>query len=82
MRAVKAQALQLENDQLRKIIGLGSRLEWGFVPAEALHSTVPSEDVVHDDDADGGEHRRHASGTARSSRRRGWSARFRAPIRR
>ena len=46
MRAVKAQALQLENDQLRRVIGLGSRLEWGFVPAEALHSTVPTEDVV------------------------------------
>jgi rod shape-determining protein MreC len=46
MRAVKAQALQLENDQLRKILGLGTRLEWGFVPAEALHSTEPSEDVV------------------------------------
>jgi rod shape-determining protein MreC len=46
MRAVKAQALLLENDQLRKIIGLGTRLEWGFVPAEALHSTEPSEDVV------------------------------------
>ena len=42
----KAQALQVENDQLRKLIGLGSRLEWGFVPAEALHSTAPSEDVV------------------------------------
>lgn len=46
MRAIKSQALQLENDQLRKVIGLGSRLEWGFVPAEALHSTEPSEDVV------------------------------------
>jgi rod shape-determining protein MreC len=46
MRAIKAQALQLENDQLRKVIGLGSRLEWGFVPAEALHSTVASEDIV------------------------------------
>lgn len=46
MRAVKAQALLLENDQLRKVIGLGTRLEWGFVPAEALHSTEPSEDVV------------------------------------
>jgi len=46
MRAIKAQALQLENDQLRKIIGLGSRLEWGFVPAEALHSTTPSEEAV------------------------------------
>lgn len=46
MRAIKAQALQVENDQLRKIIGLGTRLEWGFVPAEALHSTVASEDIV------------------------------------
>ncbi|HYS70608.1 MAG TPA: rod shape-determining protein MreC, partial [Gemmatimonadaceae bacterium] len=26
-----------ENDRLRKLIGLGSRLRWGFVPAEALH---------------------------------------------
>ena len=31
LRAVKAQALLLENDQLRKLLGLGSRLEWGFV---------------------------------------------------
>ncbi len=46
MRAIKAQALEVENDQLRKVIGLGTRLQWGFVPAEALHSTVPSEDVV------------------------------------
>jgi len=46
LRAVNAQALQLENDQLRKILGLGSRLQWGFVPAEALHSTAPSEDIV------------------------------------
>jgi rod shape-determining protein MreC len=46
LRAVKSQALQLENDQLRKLLGLGSRLEWGFVPAEALHSTAPSEDLV------------------------------------
>jgi rod shape-determining protein MreC len=46
MRAVRAQALGVENDQLRKLIGLGSRLQWGFVPAEALHSTAPSEDLV------------------------------------
>lgn len=46
LRAVNAQALVAENDQLRKIIGLGSRLQWGFVPAEALHSTAPSEEVV------------------------------------
>lgn len=46
LRAVKAQALQTENDQLRKIVGLGSRLDWGFIPAEALHSTAQSEDLV------------------------------------
>lgn len=46
LRAVKAQALQLENDQLRKLIGLGSRLEGGFVPAEALHSTASNEEFV------------------------------------
>lgn len=46
LRAVHAQALQVENDHLRKLIGLGSRLQWGFVPAEALHSTAPSEDLV------------------------------------
>lgn len=48
LRAVRAQALDVENDQLRKLIGLGSKLQWGFVPAEALHSTapIPSEDIV------------------------------------
>jgi rod shape-determining protein MreC len=46
MRAVRAQALTAENDQLRKIMGLGTRLASGFVPAEALHSTAPSEELV------------------------------------
>lgn len=35
--AMKAGSLEGENDRLRKLIGLGSRLRWGFVPAEALH---------------------------------------------
>ena len=35
--AMKACSLQGENDRLRKLIGLGSRVRWGFVPAEALH---------------------------------------------
>jgi rod shape-determining protein MreC len=30
--------LQDENIRLRKILGLGSRLRWGFIPAEALHA--------------------------------------------
>jgi len=35
--SMKAASLESENDRLRKLIGLGSRLKWGFVPAEALH---------------------------------------------
>ncbi len=46
MRTMNAQALQVENDQLRRILGLGSRLEWGFVPADALRGTAPSEALV------------------------------------
>ncbi|HTI63906.1 MAG TPA: rod shape-determining protein MreC [Gemmatimonadaceae bacterium] len=47
LRAVNAAALKGENDHLRKLLGLGSRLQWGFVPAEALHNTAPgSEDLV------------------------------------
>ena len=37
LNAMKAGSLESENDRLRKIIGLGSRLRWGFIPAEALH---------------------------------------------
>jgi len=37
LAAMKAASLEGENDRLRKLIGLGSRLRWGFVPAEALH---------------------------------------------
>jgi len=34
---MKAASLEGENARLRKLIGLGSGLRWGFVPAEALH---------------------------------------------
>lgn len=37
LNAMKAGSLEGENDRLRKLIGLGSRLRWGFIPAEALH---------------------------------------------
>lgn len=37
LNAMKAGSLESENDRLRKIIGLGSRLRWGFIPVEALH---------------------------------------------
>jgi rod shape-determining protein MreC len=37
MAAMRAAALEGENDRLRQLMGLGARLKWGFVPAEALH---------------------------------------------
>jgi rod shape-determining protein MreC len=37
-------ALQAENSQLRDLIGLGSRLQWGFIPAEALHGSGVRDD--------------------------------------
>jgi rod shape-determining protein MreC len=37
LNSMKAESLEAENDRLRKIMGLGSRLRWGFIPAEALH---------------------------------------------
>lgn len=40
MKTAKIVAFQSENDQLRKLLGLGTRLEWGFIPADALHSTT------------------------------------------
>ena len=45
MRGFNAVALQSENDDLRKLLGLGARLHTGFVPAEAVHNAV-REDVV------------------------------------
>lgn len=37
LRALSVAALEAENEQLRRLAGLGARLRWGFVPAEALH---------------------------------------------
>jgi rod shape-determining protein MreC len=45
MRGFNAVALQSENDELRKLLGLGARLRTGFVPAEAVHNAV-REDIV------------------------------------
>ena len=42
----KARALEVENDRLRRLLGLGSKLQWGFVPAEALHTSGQAEDVI------------------------------------
>ena len=37
LRAMTVSALESENDRLRQLIGLGARIRWGFVPAEAIH---------------------------------------------
>ncbi len=37
LRAMAVTSLESENDRLRQLIGLGARLQWGFVPAEAIH---------------------------------------------
>jgi len=42
----KAKSMEMENDRLRKLLGLGNRLDWGFVPAEALHTEGRTEDVI------------------------------------
>ena len=46
LELAQKQSLQLENDRLRKLLGLGSRLAWGFIPAEALHTSGRAEDVI------------------------------------
>lgn len=38
LQAMRALALESENERLRRVLGLGGKLQWGFVPAEALHS--------------------------------------------
>lgn len=37
LRAMTVSALESENDRLRQLIGLGARIRWGFIPAEAIH---------------------------------------------
>lgn len=43
LQAFSAASLEAENAQLRRLLGLGSRLEWGFVPAEAIHAAGRAE---------------------------------------
>src|SRR6185295_15675916 len=46
LQLAQATSLTVENDRLRKMLVLGARLAWGFVPAEALHTSGRAEDVV------------------------------------
>ncbi|MEJ7809206.1 MAG: rod shape-determining protein MreC [Gemmatimonadaceae bacterium] len=46
LRAMVVPALQRENEQLRRLIGLGQRMQWGFVPAEILHGQALADDYT------------------------------------
>jgi rod shape-determining protein MreC len=37
LKAMAVASLENENDRLRQVIGLGSRIQWGFIAAEAIH---------------------------------------------
>jgi rod shape-determining protein MreC len=46
LAAARVPALETENDRLRKVLGLGSSLKWGFIPAEALSGRGRTEDFT------------------------------------
>src|SRR5687767_4106118 len=46
LAAMTAPELDRENARLRRMLGLGRRLRWGFVPAEALFSRSPGEEYT------------------------------------
>ena len=46
LSAARVPALETENDRLRKVLGLGSSLKWGFIPAEALSGRGRTEDFT------------------------------------
>src|SRR5207253_448811 len=37
VKAMAVVSLENENERLRQLIGLGSRIKWGFIAAEAIH---------------------------------------------
>lgn len=46
LAAARVPTLENENDRLRKLLGLGSALRWGFIPAEALQGRGRAEDFT------------------------------------
>jgi rod shape-determining protein MreC len=46
LAAARVPTLQNENDRLRKLLGLGAKLQWGFIPAEALQGRGRAEDFT------------------------------------
>lgn len=46
LRAIALEPVQKENEQLRRLLGLGARLRWGFIPAEVLRGRGFSEEYT------------------------------------
>jgi rod shape-determining protein MreC len=46
LAAARVPTLENETDRLRKLLGLGSGLKWGFIPAEALQGRGRAEDFT------------------------------------
>ena len=46
LAAARVPTLENENERLRKLLGLGSELKWGFIPAEALQGRGRAEDFT------------------------------------
>jgi rod shape-determining protein MreC len=46
LAAMRMPELERENERLRRVLGLGRRLRWGFVPAEALFNRSPGEEYT------------------------------------
>jgi rod shape-determining protein MreC len=46
LAAARVPTLETENDRLRKLLGLGARMQWGFIPAEALQGRGRAEDFT------------------------------------
>ena len=46
LAAARVPALEGENERLRKLLGLGSSMKWGFIPADALSGRGRAEDFT------------------------------------
>ena len=46
LQASQAEVTAAENERLRRLLGLGAALKWGFVPAEALHGRGLGDDYT------------------------------------
>ena len=46
LAAARVPTLESENERLRQMLGLGSKLQWGFIPAEALQGRGRVEDFT------------------------------------